>query len=419
MGEVPIVERTGNVLRFQWPSLNIAATLRRLRSEGAYTKGEITWISTAPGGGGHLHQGVLTLNSSNSKAQLARILGERFDLDWSVLIEQLAVEALKFHRQGEPAVPIRTQGEEAKPIEPAIEPLSFREQPCVIFGEPGTAKSYLALLMALQAAAQKVIPGIPLRPHGDFKVLYLDWESCLQDQAVRLSRLERGLGVEADGKIHYRYCAAPLSHDIEQIQELVLDTGANFLVIDSLGLAAGDDLKGNEAPQEFFRALRTLRCTSLIIGHCTKNAEPWKRTIYGSQFFTALARSIAEVRTSQEANGNELYVAIYHRKNNIGRLYRPFALRFVFEGNHGPVKVLPQDIGELPDLAEGLSVPERILNLLTHSSKPMFPKEVADQLGIAGNTARQTLRRMLRKGQVVQLEDGRYAARAPEEEVPF
>ncbi len=418
----PAVEQRGGLYRFTWQEESVAAVLRRIREHGSYTRGEVTWLSVSPGEKGHLHQGLLSLNSSTAKAQLARLLAERHpEKDWTAIIEQLTVQALRLYRRGEPIVAIRTNGDTPEPIPYAISPLLFDSLPFVFFGEPGTVKSYLALLLAAIAANQETIPGLPFAPQRGFTPLYLDWESTLDEQRRRLSRLEKGLGIPVDGKVRYRFCTTPLASDIERIQELALEIEADLIVIDSLGPAAGGDLNLPQAAGDFFAALRTLQATAIIVAHVAKNADPRRRSIFGSQFFGALARGTAEVKAFHEPGEEDVCIGIYHRKSNQSRLRRPFGIRFTFNGDSGPVTVHSQDLRKVPELSESLSASERILSLLTDSAGPLMPKEITDTLQIPGTTVRKTLKRMLTKDKVIKFDDGRYAALASEEEsgVPF
>jgi DNA-binding CsgD family transcriptional regulator len=413
----PIVEQKGAIYRFTWEEEGVAAVLRRIREHGSYTRGEVTWLSVSPGEKGHLHQGLLSLNSSTAKAQLARLLTERHpEKDWTAIIEQLTVQVLRRYRRGEPVVTIRTNGDTPEPIPYAICPLLFEALPFVFFGEPGTMKSYLALLLAAIAANQATIPGLPFAPQRSFTPLYLDWESTLDDQRRRLARLEKGLGISIDGKVHYRFCTGPLASDIERIQELALDIEADLIVIDSLGPAAGGDLNLPQAAGDFYAALRTLQATAIILAHVSKNADPRKRSIFGSQFFGALARGTAEVKAFHESGEEDVCIGVYHRKSNQSRLQRPFGIRFTFDGDSGPVTVHSQDLRKVPELSESLSVAERITELLTGSSRTLRPKDITEMLDVSGNTVRQTLRRMLDRKQVVQLDDGSYGALTREEE---
>jgi len=420
--KAPILTAIGNSLRFEWPELGIEARARRFTDRGTFTRCEVTWSLTGPSkNGSHLHSSLLSLNASSAKTQLAKTLNGRLSkFDWHTIVEQFCVLALERYRQGEPTTAIIADSLETQKPDYAIVPYLPRGQPFVIYGEPSCGKSYLALVLAIAAVTGKAISGLPFRPVGAYTPLYLDWEGTLSDQKLRLFRLQKGLGVSVDGKIQHRFCAATLSQDSERIQDLIGDLGANLLVIDSLGPAAGGDLNAPQVAQDFFSALRSLRCTSVILAHTSKHGDPRRRSIFGSMFFTALARGCAELRRFQEPGSDEVTVGFYHRKSNASRLERPFAMRFTFDGDNGPVTIQWTDIRKTPELSDGLSVSEQILSLLTDSGR-LWPKEIGEALQIAGTTVRKDLKRLLAKDKVLKFDDGRYAAMTSEEEsgVPF
>ena len=417
----PEVHRNGNFFSFIWHDAQVAAEVRRVRESGEYVKAEVTWRSIAPGEPPHLHSGLLNLMSTSAKKQLGNALAERHpDKDWVKIIEQLAYTTVRAFRKGEPPVALRTSGEGLDPIALAVAPFFFEGLPFVLFGKPGTAKSYLALLIVALAATGSTIRGVPFSAEQPIVPLYLDWESNVQGLTNRVVRIEKGLGINFDETIHYRYCSGSLANMAEQLQEMVLAVGANLLVIDSLGPAAGGDLNSPQSAQDFFAALRTLKCTSIILAHCAKNGDTRHRSIFGSQFFNALARGTAEVRRFQEAGEDEISVGVYHRKSNLSRLERPFGLRLHFEGSHGPVTLTTQNLRGVPDLSEGLSAAARILDVLASSNRPSQPKQIAEITGISAGTVRKTLQRLRDRNSVVQLPDGSYGARVREEEdVPF
>lgn len=407
--KAPDVHQRGSYFRLTWEDELVAADVRRVRESGDHMKAEVTWRSIAPGEAPHLHSSVLSLTSTSGKATVAKSLqGAHPDKPWSRIVEQLTYTVVQLYRRGEPIIALRTTGEGPCRIPIAVEPFIYEGLPFVFFGEPASAKSYLGVLIAALAATCAQIPGVPFAAQREFVPLYLDWESHEHDLRSRVRRIERGLGVSLDGRIQYRFCAGPLARSVDQVVEITTELSPDLLIIDSLGPAAGGDLNSAQSAQEFFEALRQLRCTSIILAHCAKNSDPRSRSIFGSQFFTAHARGVAEVRRFQEAGEDEISVGIYHRKSNVSGKKRPFGLRLCFEGDDGPVTVCRQDLRSVPSLAAALSVGDRILDVLRSGS--LAPGGIAEATGIAGGTVRKTLTRLCEKDRAVKLEDGRYGA---------
>lgn len=414
----PEVRRHGTNVELTWQDEEVAAEVRHVRDERGHVTAEIVWRRISQGDPAHLHSGVLSLTSTPAKAGLAKALEARVPaMDWGRIVEQLAYTVAELFRRGEPVVALRTAGEDDSfRIPLAIEPFIYDGLPFVLFGEPGSAKSYLGVLIAALAAIGGGIRGTPLAAKTRLAPLYLDWESHELDLRNRVRRIEKGLDTSLDGLIHYRFCAGPLSRSVGELAEVVADRLLDLVIIDSLGPAAGGDLNTSQSAQEFFEALRQLKCTSIILAHCAKNTDPRARSIYGSQFFTAHARGIAQVRRFQEAGEDDLCLGIYHMKSNLSRTERPFGLRLHFDGDEGPVTVHLQDLRAVPDLAASLSVGVQIVDALVREG-PRGPKDLGEMLDVPAATVRKTLERLRDKGKVVRLGDGRYGAATQEEQI--
>jgi hypothetical protein len=411
----PEVQQRGSYFRFVWGDEEVAADVRRVRESGDHVRAEVTWRSIAPGEPPHLHSSVLSLTSASAKASIAKSLQEvHREKPWARIIEQLTHTVVCLYRRGEPIVALRTTGEQPRRATLSVEPFIYEGLPFVFFGEPGSGKSYIAVLVAALAATGSRIPGVPFAAQRVYTPLYLDWESHEDDLRNRVRRLESGLGESLDARIHYRFCAGPLARSVDQIVESTTELSPDLVVIDSLGPGAGGDLNSPQSAQEFFEALRQLRCTSIILAHCAKNGDPRSRSIFGSQFFTAHARGVAEVKRFQEPGEDEILLGIYHRKSNVSRRCKPFGLRLRFDGEDGPVTFGWQDLRDVPSLAASLSVGDRITNALR--SGALAPAEIAKATGIPGGTVRKELARLCNKNRAIKLEDGRYGVRDWEEE---
>ena len=64
---------------------------------------ELVVEATLPGVMPHLHQGRLNLDGTNSKRDLAKVLGEQTDIvNWRLVLEEFCVGILRAERQGDP-----------------------------------------------------------------------------------------------------------------------------------------------------------------------------------------------------------------------------------------------------------------------------------------------------------------------------
>ena len=412
----PVVERVGSVFRITFEDQDVAVVARAIHSANGYVKGELAWLSVAPGTHRLFHQGLLTFNSSDAKARLVKILKEYHpDKPWMAMVEEVSRIILAQWRQGEPVKRLSDDGD--PPFQLAIEPFIYEQQPFIFFGIPGTLKSYLALFLASFAALGEAPEGIPFRPKRVMHPLYLDWESNFRDQKARIQKIERGLEKPLADRIMYRYQTASLMEDVDALAEIVIKNNIDLVIIDSLGPAVHQDLNSAESAQEFFRALRALNCTSIILAHCAKNAT--EKTVFGSQYFTALARGIAEVRKYQDPMSGIVSVGIFHRKSNMGPLFDPIGIEFFFSKD--AVVIQPGSVADVPGLEEAMPVKSRILKFLADNG-PSSPTEIATELGIPYGSVRVILHRLLAEGKIVRQDRGKYALKegeTNEEEIPF
>lgn len=414
----PHVEGGGGVYRFEWEEPEITICVSRIHSDNrGNTSAEIK-IESGALTPSHLHQARLNLTSSTARRRLAQHLEDSYPIGvWNTVLEQLCVLTLAKEREGEPWLSLSSD-DAVSPVEYLLPPFLPKGEPTIIYGPGGSGKSLWGLLVASLVGTGREHPRLKLKPTGAQNVLYLDWETNSAEIRRRLYRLAKGLGWEEPIKLRYRRCVQPLADDVEQVQEAVQEFSAGLIVVDSVAPACGGDLSIPETAMAFFRALRRLNTTSLVIAHPAKNAE--RKTIFGSVFYTNLARSIWEVQTYQDAGGDSISLGFFHRKSNLSRLERPFGVELVFDGDLGPIRAFPCDIMNIPEIGDQAPVKERILALLPQTG-PLTPKEVAEQLGAPRDTVRKELRRLRDRKLLVQLDDGRYAARARQEEdlVPF
>ena len=408
----PKVEQSPGRLSFLWgeEQIKIEVTRFKLNSKAGSETGEICILSTLAehGQAPLLHESRLNFNSLQARNTLVKSLtAEIPDYPWDIIIKQLAHQTLKLMRQGEPVVRISTT-DEIKPTEYLLHPIIPLNQPTVIFGDGGIGKSYLALLFHI----------CTLLPWGDnplgltsgdksTKGLILDWETDKLTVAWRLKCLEKGLGLPVL-EVNYRPCSHAFADDLEQIQEAILEVGAQFVIIDSLAGACGGDLTASEPATRFYNALRQLKTTSLIIAHNPKGEG--KKSIYGSAIFEHRARSVWECRGSQEPGEDELKVGVFHRKANMSRLYPSMGFKIRFHDDS--TEVTRQDIKDVAALREGMAASARIYDLLREG--PATTKEVSEELGLTQDYARVALNRMLTKKQVVKLTSNKWWLRIEE-----
>lgn len=404
---LPQINQTLGGYHFTWEKEMLEVTVSRLKQhkDGRVT-GEILITTSAPAYNPHLHQAQFNFSSTHSRRDLARSLEERYSklADWDTILEQLCVYTLDRVRRGEPVVELWTK-EDASPPEYLLEPLILRNYPTIIFGDPSTAKSTVALILTqVMMLPWRDNPLGLAAPERSVRCLFLDYETDPDTIRWLLTMLQRGMELPPLS-LNYRHCALPLPQDIEQVRRHIDDYQAEVIIIDSLGLACGGDLKEAESALALFSALRLLRTTSLILAHTAKNPETKKKTVFGSVFFEAQARSIWEIRKAQDTGEDELDVALFHRKPPpFQKLCAPIGLTI----KYGP-DTMTISQGQPRSVAEflgALGTQAQIEELLKDG--PMSPKGIMEALDISRGAVDMALKRLKNKQKVVKLEDGKW-----------
>jgi len=398
---------------FEWDndSIRIEATRLKSHSDGRIM-GEVVISTTQPGAKHpHLHQAQFNFSSSVSRDRLAKSLDGRYaEVDWGVILEQLCVYTLERVRRGEPVLTLWSD-ENVKPPEFLLEPFLIRDYPTVIFGDPSAFKSSLSLFFYAILLLPWSDNPLSLTPKlSPTKVLYLDWETEPDTIRWQLTRLERGMFLPSI-PLCYRRCSLPLYQDIEAVRRAIIDTGAEVVVIDSLGLACGGELKESPPALAFFSALRQLKATTLILAHTAKNPDNKKRSIFGSIFFEVHARSIWEIKKVQEIGEDEIEVALFHRKPPpFGKLHPPTGLNVKFTTD--TIVIREQEVRSVREFITAMGTQAQIESLLRDG--PMNTKDIIETLGSSKGSIEMALKRLRDKHKVVRLGSGAYGLAANE-----
>jgi hypothetical protein len=141
--------------------------------------------------------------------------------------------------------------------------------------------------------------------------------------AARVHAIGRGLGVDLPpGAILYRPMHRALADDAPRLRADLARHRVGFVIVDSLAPAAGVEPESADSTIRAMNALRSFTGTTrLVLAHVSKAAADQASGAarpYGSVFVRNLARSAWELRRAEEAGGDELLVAAYHRKDRRG-----------------------------------------------------------------------------------------------------
>jgi len=401
----PSIKETVAGYDFEWPDqhLKIAVTRIKQHKDGRIN-GWLMMTTDAEGYSPLLHQCDFNLTSSQTQRQLVNTMKEKYEAaSWDEVVEQLRYYILERARQGEPVQELFT-GDDVEPPRYLLDPILPLGQPTIIFGEPGVGKSGLSLVFFLCL----ILPwhdnplGIVV-PERSTKALLVDYES--EDNIVlwRLKCLQEGMDLPPV-TLNYKRCSLPICDEMEQIQKAIIDTQSEVVIIDSLGQAAGGDLKDPTIANSFFTALRKFKVTSLTIAQTQKDPEKKIKTIYGSGMFTYYTRSVWELAKYQNVGEDELDIVLYHRKANESKLQPPMGFHFYY--NENKTVVTPRKPTDIPEASESLPTKLRIIDELRRGSQDIA--DLSENLDISKNIISKNLSEMKRKGQVVALPEHKW-----------
>ena len=414
MSDTPTLTRSPGVYTLQWAVHQLEARVSRLKDSGQGVLSEVVLRSTLPASPGHLHHARLTLTSTTAKADLIKTLAKRLpDIPWDDVVEQLCVLVLKAHREGEPVLALDLLPETG-PIVPLIAPLLYANEPTLLYGFGGSGKSMVAAYLGLLLAAglEDERTRLHATPH---QVLYLDYETDEHEVRRRLSAFLPGVGLTALPRLYYRRCAQPLATEVNDLQALIVEHQIDFLIVDSIGFASAGEFEKGDVAVGYFRALRQLGVSSLSLDHLAKSQTPGVAgTAFGSIYKMNCARSAWEIKKAEDNEDDALSVGLFHRKHNSGRLSAPVGLRFEFDGGH--VIVRREDVRDIPDLEESLTIKERLIGALRNGKATV--QELCEVLGAADGTIRKALQRHKDKVFTKIGDSWALLAKAKDEDVP-
>lgn len=380
------IKELGGIYDVEWTDgLRIHIERMHEDSKGVLT-GEVT-ITHSAEINPHIHQARLNFTSTRSRNDVARhcakrVVGGLDEAAWSDRIESMSVNVLKLYRTGEPVLNLR-EVVQPESLSYRVNPYAFEGQANLIYGAGGLGKSMFGANMAVIVGGGVIDSGMEAEPG---RVLYLDWETDAFELHNRVRLISEGACLVNVPDIYYRFCSAPLASDIHWIRRIVLDHNIQFVIVDSAGPACGGNPEAADATLQFFAALRSLRVTSLIIAHVSKNGNSEKGP-FGSVYWMNMSRNVWELKKSQDSDSEALDIALIHRKVNNGKLLKPRGYRVNF--SHESIAFESIDPKVSAGLSEHMPMADRIGEVLKRGA--MSYQQIADALGANEGTTRKTL----------------------------
>jgi len=348
-------------------------------------------------------QTTLNFNAAQSRARLAKTLQELdSEHKWLAIMNQLCLLVIDLVRQGEPVEEIWPSEDDNLRASYLLYPLLYLNHPTIIFGDYGSLKSLMALVIGyvVQLPYRDNTMGLTTTKESAV-CLYLDYEDDKTSFRRRWSALERGFG-EGGIPILYRRMTSTVYDSVEQLLPIIHDKKISLIITDSLGPAARGNLNDSEPAIKYHAALRQLGVTSLTLAHTSKDQFTKKKSVFGSVFFTNLARSVWECKAEQEIEEDEAVISLKHTKANLSRLHPPLGYHFSFTEN-----MISIDHIDLKDtgLSGELPLSTRIKDLLRRGS--ITVKEIATILDANEASVRTITNRLYKRNQLVNI-DGKW-----------
>ena len=418
----PIVRKTATGFVFYWndgPSQDVAAEISRIKEDtrtGSINCEIQVAIDGLPYGTDHkvlltnIRTNLLSVTARNtliSTLNQSAISEELNPYPWSNIVNKICSLAVNNIRQSNPSIILDGSYGRESP-EYLLYPLFVKDTPTILYAERSSAKTLFANLICITL----ILPwhdnniGFNIDSDDNHNVLILDWESNKKITDWQKECLVRGCNV-GYCEFNYMRCERPLSNMIDDILHEVERVKADVTVIDSLGMAVGDDLNLTAPAFAFWSAARQIPGTQIILGHTSKDPNTKRKTVYGNAYYEAEARSVWELDKQQEINSNELDLTLFNRKSPpFASIHAPLAYHFTFEEDE--IKVEQGIPSNDRRNSSGITEIELVESILAESDTPLMPSAIRDALegAVTVGNIKVYLGRLLKAGKVTKVERG-------------
>jgi hypothetical protein len=361
----------------------IQFTIDRLRRERYELIGELTVHCDLDGARRTPTGTVLTadfnLSSARARTERAKLLAERAQtgqsVDWMGYLEEFCEGVFAAQRNGAPDVVL---AEAPKPTADRYYHVSAIQLPCdhpaIVFGDGGTAKSYLALAWATELARQGV------------RVLYADWELTIGDHRERFERLTTPMPTT----LRYIRCENPMVDEADRLRRIIAERPIDYLICDSIGFACDGPPEESHAALGYWRAVRRLGIGSLHLAHMA-GAEGSDKKPFGSRFWGNASRTTWYVERAEDDDPGTMTLGLFERKNTFGPGRRSQGVRVHF--TEGVTRIECCSLAGKDNLVKKQHVADRMVGALRAvQGRPMLPKVLAEETGDKEETVKRKAR---------------------------
>jgi DNA-binding transcriptional ArsR family regulator len=280
-----------------------------------------------------------------------------------------------------------------------------RYHPTTLYGWGGTAKSLIAVLLAMSAAGgRKKFFDRDVAVHGP--ALYLDFELDADEQHRRVTQLAAGLGIEVPEDLLYVSALGVRTHEaIAFALEVCEEHQVVLAVLDSLGPAMVGDMAAAKDVIGFHNCyiapFRNAGVTPLLIDHQARqqSGEGYQsKGAFGSAYKEHLSRSLIQVEAGdRSAEQGTLNVRLRHKKTNFGALCDPFDVTLTFSAEEISASVVELTSADRAQEAT-LNARDRVLAALEDGS--VYPDDLVESTGLARSTIKNEINKLKKAGRV-------------------
>jgi len=397
---VPVDGDPGHLL-FYWPITKVEIHARRFGHQNGYAELEVWFESGEADRQLGLAPTNVQLSSIQQKIGLVNML-TRWDntINWLWYVEAVAHEVRKRATAQNPMETIVSDPALSMDPEYLLWPLLYKGHPTIIFGSKASAKSLLAAVVSYIVQLHLTDNKLGLRPGADHaNVCYGDWEDVTATFTARWTAIQRGfktqhpeIAADLEVPILRKAMKTKLADAVDTLRSEFAERKVGLFIVDSLGPAAGGDLYAPQSALDFFEAVRSLNTTTLILAHHSKDPNTKSKSVFGSQFFTALARSVWHAESDQAEDSTDLAASIKEIECNLAPRHGIFGFKYAFDNNARTITVTQSDL-KGTKLAKPPSH-ETVIAATLKRMGAMTNKEISDETGIPVDTVRVTTHRM-------------------------
>ncbi len=277
-----------------------------------------------------------------------------------------------------------------------VDGLIPRHHPTTLFGWGGTAKSLIAVLLAMSVAGgREKFFGHDIAVHGP--VMYIDFELDADEQHRRVMQLAAGMNMEVpEGLLYVSTLGARTHEAIGYALSACEEHKAVLAVLDSLGPAMVGDMAAAKDVIGFHNCyiapFKAAGATPLLVDHQARQqaGEGYQsKGAFGSAYKEHLSRSLIQVEAGdRSAEQGTLSVRLRHKKANFGALVDPFDVTLEFSSEEISASV--RDLTPTDRAQEAtLNSIDRVAAALEDGAA--YPDELVETTGLTRGTIKNAI----------------------------